>query len=133
MIHRRGPWKTKQAVELATLEWVAWFNHHRLMEPLGYIPTGRVRGQLPSTTLVGPRPSDLNQRASAIPRAIQYDAAYQRQQRLDLCETSRSSWDVAQVLDEARLWFFQERLEFQADRESSLKHLQERYDEFLKG
>ena len=25
-------------VELATLEWVAWFNHHRLMEPLGYIP-----------------------------------------------------------------------------------------------
>ncbi len=38
VIHRRGPWKTKQAVELATLQWVAWFNHHRLMEPLGYIP-----------------------------------------------------------------------------------------------
>ena len=38
VIHRRGPWKNKQAVELATLEWVAWFNHHRLMEPLGYIP-----------------------------------------------------------------------------------------------
>lgn len=41
----------------------------------------------------------------------------------------------AQVLDEnrARLQFFQERLEYQADKESSLKHLQERYDEFLKG
>ena len=38
VIHRRGLWKTKQAVELATLQWVAWFNHHRLMEPLGYIP-----------------------------------------------------------------------------------------------
>ena len=38
VIHRRGPWKTRQAVELATLEWVAWFNHHRLMEPLVYIP-----------------------------------------------------------------------------------------------
>jgi len=38
VIHRRGPWKTKQAVELATLEWVAWFNHHRLMAPLGYRP-----------------------------------------------------------------------------------------------
>ena len=38
VIHRRGPWKTKQAVELATLEWVAWFNHHRLLEPLGYVP-----------------------------------------------------------------------------------------------
>ena len=38
VIHRRGPWKTKQAVGLATLEWVAWFNHHRLMGPLGYVP-----------------------------------------------------------------------------------------------
>ncbi len=38
LIHRRAPWKTREAVELATLEWVAWFNHHRLMEPLGYIP-----------------------------------------------------------------------------------------------
>ena len=38
VIHRRGPWKTKAAVELATLEWVSWFNHHRLLEPIGYIP-----------------------------------------------------------------------------------------------
>ncbi|TDY17103.1 transposase InsO family protein [Paraburkholderia sp. BL6665CI2N2] len=38
MIHRRAPWKTRESVELATLEWVAWFNHHRLMKPLGYIP-----------------------------------------------------------------------------------------------
>jgi hypothetical protein len=38
LIHRRGPWKTKEAVELATLEWVAWFNHHRLLGPIGYIP-----------------------------------------------------------------------------------------------
>ena len=38
MIHRRAPWKTREAVELATLEWVSWFNHHRLLEPIGYIP-----------------------------------------------------------------------------------------------
>jgi transposase InsO family protein len=38
LIHRRAPWKTKEAVELATLEWVAWFNHQRLLEPIGYIP-----------------------------------------------------------------------------------------------
>ena len=38
LIHRRAPWKSKEAVELATLEWVAWFNHHRLLEPIGYIP-----------------------------------------------------------------------------------------------
>jgi len=38
LIHRRGPWKSIESVELATLEWVSWFNHQRLMEPLGYIP-----------------------------------------------------------------------------------------------
>ena len=38
IIHRRGPWKTREAVELATLEWGLWFNHHRLLEPIGYIP-----------------------------------------------------------------------------------------------
>jgi putative transposase len=38
IIHRRGPWKTREAVELATLEWVSWFNNHRLLEPIGYIP-----------------------------------------------------------------------------------------------
>jgi transposase InsO family protein len=38
LIHRCAPWKTKAAVELATLEWVSWFNHHRLLEPIGYIP-----------------------------------------------------------------------------------------------
>ncbi len=38
LIHRRGPWKTREALELATLEWVPWFNHHRLLGPIGYIP-----------------------------------------------------------------------------------------------
>ena len=38
MIYRRSPWKTLEAVELATLEWVAWFNHHRLLEPIGHVP-----------------------------------------------------------------------------------------------
>jgi transposase InsO family protein len=38
LIHRRGPWKTREAVEIATLEWVSWFNHRRLLEPLGHVP-----------------------------------------------------------------------------------------------
>jgi len=38
VIHRRPSWKTKESVELATLEWVAWFNHHRLLEPIGDVP-----------------------------------------------------------------------------------------------
>jgi putative transposase len=38
MIHRRASRKTREAVERATLEWVSWFNHHWLPEPIGYIP-----------------------------------------------------------------------------------------------
>lgn len=41
LIHRRVPWKTVESLELATLEWVTWFNHHRLLEPIGYIPPRR--------------------------------------------------------------------------------------------
>ena len=37
-IHRRGPWKGLEDVEFATLEWVAWYNGNRLLEPLGYVP-----------------------------------------------------------------------------------------------
>ena len=38
LIHRRRPWKTREAVELATLQWVHWFNHTRLLTPIGGIP-----------------------------------------------------------------------------------------------
>ena len=30
--------RSREAVELATLTWVSWFNNHRLLEPIGYIP-----------------------------------------------------------------------------------------------
>ena len=38
LIHRRGPWRSFEAVEFATLEWVDWFNHRRLLQPIGNIP-----------------------------------------------------------------------------------------------
>jgi putative transposase len=38
VIHRRGPWRSMEAVEFATPEWVDWFNHRRLLEPIGNIP-----------------------------------------------------------------------------------------------
>jgi len=57
LIHRRGPWRTREAVELATLEWVSWFNNHRLLEPIGCIPPAEAKanywrhhGQASSTT-----------------------------------------------------------------------------------
>ena len=38
VIHRRGPWRSMEAVEYATLGWVDWFNNRRLLEPIGNIP-----------------------------------------------------------------------------------------------
>jgi putative transposase len=38
VIRHKGPWKNIDAVEYATLDWVDWFNHRRLLEPIGYIP-----------------------------------------------------------------------------------------------
>ncbi len=38
VIHRRGPWRSFEAVEFATLEWADWFNNRRLLEPIGFIP-----------------------------------------------------------------------------------------------
>jgi len=38
VIRRIGPWRSLEAVEFATLEWVDWFNHRRLLEPIGNIP-----------------------------------------------------------------------------------------------
>ncbi|MDV7214239.1 integrase core domain-containing protein, partial [Azotobacter beijerinckii] len=37
VIHRQS-WKSREVVELATLTWVDWYNHRRLLEPIGNIP-----------------------------------------------------------------------------------------------
>lgn len=38
VIHRKGPWRSLEAVEYATLEWIDWYNNRRLLEPIGHIP-----------------------------------------------------------------------------------------------
>jgi len=38
VIRRLGPWRSLEAVEWATFEWVDWYNHRRLLEPLGHVP-----------------------------------------------------------------------------------------------
>jgi transposase InsO family protein len=38
VIRPHGPWRNIEEVEFATLEWVDWFNHRRLLEPIGNIP-----------------------------------------------------------------------------------------------
>ena len=80
LIHRRAPWKTKESVELATLEWVSWFNHHRLLDPSATSRRRRLRQTTIGDSPVRPPPwrSDLSQRASKNPGAIQCLAAAQR-------------------------------------------------------
>jgi len=45
VIHRRAPWRSLEAVEYATLEWVDWFNNRRLLEPIGNIPPAEAEAQ----------------------------------------------------------------------------------------
>ncbi len=45
VIHHRGPWRSVDAVEYATLEWVDWFNHRRLLEPIGNVPPAELEMQ----------------------------------------------------------------------------------------
>ena len=75
VIHRRRAWKTKQAVELTTLEGVSWFNHNRLMGPLRNVQPAESRKTIINNPLFRPRPSDLNQMAFANSGAVQASAA----------------------------------------------------------
>ena len=38
LVYRHGPWSRLEDIELATLEYVWWFNNHRLLKPIGLIP-----------------------------------------------------------------------------------------------
>ena len=52
VIHRRGPWRSFEAVEFATLEWVDWFNHRRLLEPIGNVPPAEAEAHYYAQTKV---------------------------------------------------------------------------------
>ena len=41
VIRKQGPWRNLEAVEFATLDWVDWFNHRWLLEPIGDIPRAK--------------------------------------------------------------------------------------------
>lgn len=43
LIHRPAPSKTGESVKLPTLQWVRWLKHHRLLEPIGYIPPAETK------------------------------------------------------------------------------------------
>ena len=72
VIHRRGPWRSFEAVEFATLEWVDWFNNRRLLAPIGNIPPAEAEAayyaQLAMTRIAA---QDSNKMASGKTGAVQ--------------------------------------------------------------
>ena len=54
VIHRQGPWRSFEAVEYATLEWVDWFNNRRLLEPIGNIPPAEAEERYYAMLAVAP-------------------------------------------------------------------------------
>ena len=50
LIHRRGPWRNVESVEFATLEWVHWFNHRRILEPIGNVPPAELEAAYHQST-----------------------------------------------------------------------------------
>lgn len=54
VIHRRGPWRSFEAVGYATLEWVDWFNKRRLLEPIGIIPPAEAEQNFYAALDAGP-------------------------------------------------------------------------------
>lgn len=60
VIYHLGPWKGLEDVEYATLEWVAWYNSQRLMEPLGYVPPAEYEEQFQQSQLAPSGAGGLN-------------------------------------------------------------------------
>ena len=64
VIRTRGPWRNVEDVEFATLEWVWWFNYHRLLGPIGHLPPAEYeeeyyQGQAGSIAGVGLKQTSL--------------------------------------------------------------------------
>ena len=71
VIRRRGPWRTLEAVEFATLEWVDWFNNRRLLEPIGNIPPAEAEARYYAQTEDVAMAAYSSQMASDNPGAVQ--------------------------------------------------------------
>lgn len=71
MISRRGPWRNIDAVEYATLEWLEWFNHRRLLEPIGNIPSAGLEAAYYRQQEESAMGHDTNKLVSGKPGAVQ--------------------------------------------------------------
>ena len=61
VIHRRGPWRSFEAVEYATLAWVDWFNNRRLLETIGNIRHAEAEANFYATLETEPMAAKLTE------------------------------------------------------------------------
>ena len=71
LIRQRGPWRTIDDVEYATLKWVDWFNHRRLFQPIGDVPPQNLKWGTIAIRTSQPWRLDSNKRVSGIPGVVQ--------------------------------------------------------------
>ena len=88
VIHRRGPWRSFEAVEFATLEWVDWSNHRRLLEPIGNIPPAEAEARYYAMLDEPAWPHNFTQTASGKPGAVHCVMAARRRAKTILGCTS---------------------------------------------
>jgi hypothetical protein len=73
VIHRRSPRRSFEAVEFATLDWVDWFNHSQLLEPIGNVPPAEAEARYYAQTeaqawAAEPKPNGLREfRCGSVP------------------------------------------------------------------
>ena len=76
VVRRLGPWRSLEAVEFATLAWVDWFNHRRLLEPIGFVPPVEAEPAFYNAPASKPIAAwHSNQPASGKPGAVQTPSA----------------------------------------------------------
>ncbi len=73
--HRQGPWRSLEAVEIATLNWGDWYNNRRLLGSIGNIPPAETEANDHAALEAFPMAaSDSNKPASGKPGAVQFEA-----------------------------------------------------------
>lgn len=70
IIHRRGPWRSFDAVEYATLDWVDWFKARRLREPIRNFPSAEAKTNVHIAMENQPGPHNQDQSVSEKPGAV---------------------------------------------------------------
>ncbi len=79
VIYRRGPWRSLEAVEYATLEWVDWFNDRQLLELIGNIPPAEAEQRLWYEQEQAAVAAASKRRASDEPGAVHSPAQFEDQ------------------------------------------------------